>query len=158
MPATIARPGGAAWPRGYCSLAAEGVYFGTSSWKYEGWLGTVYDAERYVTRGKFSQQKFEADCLAEYATTFPVVCGDFAFYQFPSPEFWKRLFGQTPPSFLFGFKVPEEITVARWPGHARFPRHTAAAALNEESRSLTRTSSPTCSPAAWRLMPDRSPR
>ena len=102
------------------ALAEQGVYFGTSSWKYEGWLGNVYDAERYVTRGKFSQQKFEAECLAEYAATFPIVCGDFAFYQFPSPDYWKRLFGQTPASFLFGFKVPEEITVARWPRHARY--------------------------------------
>ena len=104
------------------ALAEQGVYFGTSSWKYEGWLGSIYDAERYVTRGKFSQQKFEAECLAEYAATFPVVCGDFAFYQFPSPDYWKRLFGQTPASFLFGFKVPEEITVARWPRHARVRR------------------------------------
>jgi uncharacterized protein YecE (DUF72 family) len=111
------------------ALAEQGVYFGTSSWKYEGWLGNVYDAERYVTRGKFSQQKFEAECLAEYALTFPIVCGDFAFYQFPSPDYWKRLFGQTPASFLFGFKVPEEITVANWPRHARYgPR---AGRLNE---------------------------
>ncbi len=102
------------------TLAEQGIYFGTSSWKYEGWLGSVYEAERYVSRGKFSQQKFEADCLAEYAATFPIVCGDFAFYQFPSPDYWKRLFEQTPASFLFAFKVPEEITVARWPRHARY--------------------------------------
>ena len=76
--------------------------------------------QRYVTRGKFSQSKFEAECLAEYAATFPIVCGDFAFYQFPSPDYWKRLFDQTPASFLFGFKVPEEITVAHWPRHARY--------------------------------------
>ena len=24
------------------ALAAEGIYFGTSSWKYEGWLGGIY--------------------------------------------------------------------------------------------------------------------
>ena len=35
------------------SLADEGVFFGTSSWKYEGWLGSIYHAERYETRGKF---------------------------------------------------------------------------------------------------------
>jgi uncharacterized protein YecE (DUF72 family) len=115
------RPQQAAWlePR-LRTLAGQGIYFGTSSWKYEGWLGTIYSADRYATRGKFSQPKFEAECLTEYAATFPVVCGDFAFYQFPSPECWKRLFGQTPGSFLFGFKVPEEITVARWPRHARY--------------------------------------
>jgi uncharacterized protein YecE (DUF72 family) len=102
------------------ALAREGLYFGTSSWKYEGWLGSIYRPERYDRRGRFSRTRFEAGCLAEYAETFPVVCGDFAFYQFPRPEFWERLFQSTPPTLLFAFKVPEEITVARWPGHARY--------------------------------------
>jgi uncharacterized protein YecE (DUF72 family) len=101
-------------------LAEQGVYFGTSSWKYEGWLGTVYTPERYEVRGKFSRKTFEAGCLAEYAETFPAVCGDFAFYQFPSPDYWARLFGTTPDSLSFAFKVPEDVTVARWPGHARY--------------------------------------
>ena len=51
--------------------------------------------------------------------TFPTVCGDFAFYQFPTEDYWERLFGQTPRNFLFGFKVPEDITVSTWPKHAR---------------------------------------
>jgi uncharacterized protein YecE (DUF72 family) len=102
------------------ALAREGLYFGTSSWKYPGWLGSIYRADRYSTRGRFARTRFEAECLAEYAETFPIVCGDFAFYQFPRPEFWRRLFQGTPSSLLFGFKVPEEITVARWPGHARY--------------------------------------
>jgi hypothetical protein len=38
------------------ALADEGIYFGGSSWKYEGWLGTIYSPERYTTRGKFSQK------------------------------------------------------------------------------------------------------
>jgi uncharacterized protein YecE (DUF72 family) len=101
-------------------LAEQGVYFGTSSWKYEGWLGSIYRPERYASRGKFSRKKFEAGCLAEYAETFPVVCGDFAFYQFPTPFYWERLFVSVPRPFLFAFKVPENITVARWPGHARY--------------------------------------
>jgi uncharacterized protein YecE (DUF72 family) len=101
-------------------LAGEGIYFGTSSWKYEGWLGSIYSPGRYSIRGRFSQRKFEADCLAEYAETFPAVCGDFSFYQFPSPDHWRRLFGGAPESFQFAFKVPEEITVATWPGHARY--------------------------------------
>jgi uncharacterized protein YecE (DUF72 family) len=124
------RPAQAVWlaPRLH-ALAGQSLYFGTSSWKYEGWVGTIYSAERYTTRNKFSQPKFEAECLAEYAATFPVVCGDFAFYQFPSPDYWKRLFGQTPSSFLFAFKVPEEITVARWPRHARYG--TRAGTANE---------------------------
>jgi uncharacterized protein YecE (DUF72 family) len=102
------------------ALAHRGIYFGTSSWKYEGWLGSIYSPSRYATRGKFSQRKFEADSLAEYAEVFPVVCGDFSFYQFPTPDFWRQLFGESPRSLRFAFKVPEEITVAIWPGHARY--------------------------------------
>lgn len=101
-------------------LAEQGVYFGTSSWKYEGWLGTIYTPTRYHTRGKFSQKKFEAECLQEYAHVFPVVGGDFSFYQFPSAVYWQRFFSDTPGTLLFGLKVPEEITVRRWPGHARY--------------------------------------
>ena len=37
---------------------------------------------------------FEAECLREYAETFPTVCGDFAFYQFPTEEFWRKLFAR----------------------------------------------------------------
>jgi uncharacterized protein YecE (DUF72 family) len=102
------------------ALAAQGIYFGTSSWKYEGWLGSIYTPDRYTTRGKFSRRKFEEECLAEYAETFPAVGGDFSFYQFPAPEYWQRLFGGSPRSLLFGLKVPEEITVANWPSHARY--------------------------------------
>lgn len=102
------------------ALAGQGIYFGTSSWKYEGWLGQIYSPERYATRGRFSRKKFEAECLAEYAETFPAVCGDFSFYQFPSAEYWMRLFAGVPPGLKFAFKVPEEITVKTWPGHARY--------------------------------------
>ena len=101
-------------------LAERNVFFGTSSWKYEGWLGDIYSKDRYVERGKFSQKKFESECLREYAETFPVVGGDFSFYQFPSPSYWKKLFDETPSTLKFGLKVPEEITVPRWPGHARY--------------------------------------
>ena len=102
------------------ALAEQGIYFGTSSWKYEGWLGSIYSQDRYVTRGKLSKKKFEETCLAEYAQTFPTVCGDFAFYQFPTEEYWERLFGQIPAGFLLGLKVPEDITVPVWPKHARY--------------------------------------
>src|SRR5262249_35921697 len=97
------------------ALADQGVYFGTGSWKYEGWLGSIYTPSRYPVRGKVSRRKFEAECLAEYAEIFPAVCGDFSFYQFPAPDSWRELFGETPDSLQFAFKVPEEITVATWP-------------------------------------------
>jgi uncharacterized protein YecE (DUF72 family) len=102
------------------TLAGQGISFGTSSWKYEGWLGSIYSPERYSVRRRFSPRKFEAECLAEYAETFPAVCGDFSFYQFPSPDYWRQLFSGVPASLQFAFKVPEEITVAAWPRHARY--------------------------------------
>lgn len=101
-------------------LAGRGIYFGTSSWKYPGWVGSIYSEKRYITRGKFSQKKFDEDCLDEYARTFPVVGGDFSFYQFPTPDYWARLFGNSPEELLFALKVPEELTVVTWPKHARY--------------------------------------
>ncbi len=103
-------------------LAERGILIGTSSWKYEGWLGQIYTPDRYFTRGKFSARKFEDTCLEEYAETFPIVCGDFSFYQFPSEEYWRKLFGSSPSSLRFAFKVPEEITAKVFPAHARYGR------------------------------------
>jgi uncharacterized protein YecE (DUF72 family) len=102
------------------ALASRNIYVGGSSWKYEGWLGQIYRRERYLSRGKFSRKLFESECLQEYAETFPTVCGDFAFYQFPTPEFWQRLFRQTPAGFQFAFKVPEQITCKIFPIHPRY--------------------------------------
>lgn len=106
--------------RRLAALAADDIWIGTSSWKYEGWLGQIYSRERYLVRGRFSEKRFQADCLAEYAETFPIVCGDFSFYQFPSDAYWRRLFASAPPELRFALKVPEEITVKRFPAHARY--------------------------------------
>jgi uncharacterized protein YecE (DUF72 family) len=109
--------------------AERGVFFGTSSWKYEGWIGSIYSNERYLTRRKFSTKKFDAECLREYAEIFPTVGGDFSFYQFPTPAFWTGLFDGLPERFTFGLKAPEEVTVLRWPGHARYGPKSGA--INE---------------------------
>ena len=101
-------------------LAARRIFIGGSSWKYEGWLGQIYSESRYRVKGRFSKRMFEDNCLGEYAETFPAVCGDFAFYQFPTEEFWKRLFNQVPERFQFGFKVPEQITCRVFPPHERY--------------------------------------
>ena len=109
--------------------ASLGVFIGTSSWKYEGWCGQIYTRERYTTRGRFSEKRFGAECLAEYAETFPIVCGDFTFYQFPSEQYWQRLFRSAPAGLRYALKVPEDITVKLFPAHARYgPR---AGQLNE---------------------------
>ncbi len=101
-------------------LASQGILIGGSSWKYEGWLDQVYSRERYLTRGRFSKKLFEQECLREYAEVFPTVCGDFAFYQFPTQEFWSNLFARTPENFRFAFKVPEQVTCKVFPIHARY--------------------------------------
>ncbi len=102
------------------ALASENVFIGTSSWKYEGWIGQVYSYSRYLSRGKFSQKRFQAECLSEYASTFPIVCGDFSFYQFPPESYWQRLFGSAPASLKYAFKVPEEITINIYPRKPRY--------------------------------------
>ena len=107
-------------------LAARRIYIGGSSWKYEGWLGQIYCRSNYLSRGRFSQKLFNETCLKEYAGTFPTVCGDFAFYQFPSEEFWRRLFSQTPPHFRFAFKIPEQITCRTFPAHGRYGAQAGA--------------------------------
>jgi uncharacterized protein YecE (DUF72 family) len=109
------------------ALADQGVYFGTSSWKYDGWVGSIYSGDRYVTRGKFSKAKFEENCLTEYTQTFPTVCGDLTFYQFPTEQYWAKMFDATPSEFIFGFKVPEDITVQTWPTHARYGKRAGLA-------------------------------
>lgn len=112
------------------ALAAEDIWIGTSSWKYPGWLGQVYSRDRYTTRGRFSQKRFEAECLTEYAETFPIVCGDFSFYQFPTPEFWQRLFSSAPAGLRFALKAPEEVTAEVFPKH---PRYGQRAGMRNES-------------------------
>jgi uncharacterized protein YecE (DUF72 family) len=101
------------------ALADQNIWLGTSSWKYTGWLGQIYTRDRYLSRGKFSQKRFEAECLAEYAETFPMVCGDFSFYQFPSSQYWQKLFASAPPPLQFALKAPEEVTIETFPKHAR---------------------------------------
>lgn len=111
-------------------LARQNIYIGGSSWKYEGWIGQIYTRSRYLSRGRFSPKLFAATCLSEYAAVFPAVCGDFAFYQFPTDEFWRRLFAQVPAGFRFAFKAPEQITCKMFPSHARYG---AQAGLENES-------------------------
>src|SRR5450755_4748263 len=101
-------------------LASSGVYIGTSSWKYEGWRGMLYDESRYVYRGKFAVSRFEKNCLAEYAEVFKTVCVDAAYYTFPSQKYLDGLMAQVPADFEFGFKVTDEITIKKFSNLARF--------------------------------------
>ena len=111
-------------------LAAQNIYIGTSSWKYEGWLGQLYDAARYQYRGKLARTRFEAGCLEEYAETFQTVCVDAGFYRFPEERYIEKLTGQVPNGFRLSFKVTEEITVKHFPQHARYGRRAGSDNIN----------------------------
>ena len=94
--------------------ASRGVRFGTSSWKYRGWEGLIYN-RRYP-----SQKSFNQECLAEYSTVFPTVCADFALYDFPKPEAMQIIHDQTTDDFRLSLKVTDRITIKRYPSLPRF--------------------------------------
>lgn len=101
-------------------LAAHGVYLGTSSWKYQGWMNLIYSPDRYEYRGKIAKKRFELNCLSEYAEVFKTVCVDAAYYKFPDEKYLTGLASQVPPDFRFGFKVTDAITIKKFPNLARF--------------------------------------
>lgn len=101
-------------------LAATNVFIGTSSWKYSGWCGMLYDDSRYMYRGKFAESRFEKACLAEYAEVFKTVCVDAGYYRFPEQRYVEGLVSQVPEDFRFTFKVTDEITVKKFTNLPRF--------------------------------------
>jgi uncharacterized protein YecE (DUF72 family) len=101
-------------------LADENIFIGTSSWKYPGWRGMLYDEARYVWRGKFAESRFEKNCLTEYAEVFKTVCVDAAYYTFPSVKYLEGLAAQVPAGFQFAFKVTDTITLKKFPNLPRF--------------------------------------
>jgi len=103
-----------------CLAREKNLYLGTSSWKYEGWLGQIYDEQRYLTRGKLSTKRFETECLEEYAEIFPSVCVDAGYYRFPSEKYLANLCAQVPDGFRLSYKVTDEITVKKFPKLERF--------------------------------------
>lgn len=96
-------------------LARAGIYIGTSSWKYPGWLGQVYTRDRYLWQGRLAKSRFQRLCLAEYAEVFPTVCVDAAYYTFPTAPNLLQLAEQVPTHFRFAFKVTDVITRKRFP-------------------------------------------
>ena len=115
--------------RALAQLADQQIYLGTSSWKYPGWIGQLYDEQRYLYRGKVAMSRFERDCLAEYAQVFKTVCVDAGYYKFPSPQYIEGLCAQVPEGFKFGFKVTDEITTRTFP---KLDRHGAKSGQRNE--------------------------
>ena len=102
------------------ALAGQGVFVGTSSWKYPGWMGQLYEQDRYIYRGRFSESRFEKLCLTEYAQVFKSVCVDAAYYNFPGHRYLEEMASQVPEDFQFAFKVTDQITMKRFPNLPRF--------------------------------------
>ena len=102
------------------TLAAQNVFIGTSSWKYRGWFGMLYDESRYIFRGRFSESRFKENCLAEYSEVFKTVCVDAAYYKFPDHRYLENMISAVPADFQFAFKVTDEITIKKFPDLPRF--------------------------------------
>ncbi|PTX91854.1 DUF72 domain-containing protein [Verrucomicrobia bacterium LW23] len=101
-------------------LAANGIYLGTSSWKYPGWVGMLYEEQRYLVRNRFSLKRFEEQCLSEYGETLSTVGVDSTYYAFPTTESLVKLSDQVPDGFKFGFKVTDTISLRRFPRIKRY--------------------------------------
>jgi uncharacterized protein YecE (DUF72 family) len=98
----------------------HGVLIGTSSWKFADWCGLLYDEERYLYRRRFSQARFERECLAEYAGVFPTVGVDATWYRYPKRSYIDSLMASAPPGFRFSFKVPDDLTLKNFPNVPAF--------------------------------------
>jgi len=90
-------------PRGF-------TRFGTATWNYPGWRGSVYPA-------RSPENLSSADRLALYASSgrFDTVEADFTFYRPQSVAEWRRWAGALPAGFPVVSKVWEEITCERFP-------------------------------------------
>jgi len=90
-------------------LAAQGIYIGTSSWKYRGWEGMIY-------RGGYSSEaQFQRQSLREYTSYLPSVGVDFTFYTWPMPDMMNYLVEATPENFRLCPKVTKRITMDKFP-------------------------------------------
>ncbi len=94
--------------------ASKGIRFGTSSWKYQGWKGQLYN-KQYENK-----RTFEQNSLAEYSELFTTVSGDFALYAFPDPGQMKVMHDSTTKDFKVSLKVTDRITIKRYPNMPRY--------------------------------------
>jgi len=120
-------------------LAAGGVFIGTSSWKYDGWLDQLYTPDRYVKKSKtrtsaeqtsfanlqletpiakpvkVDKKTFENNCLTEYAEVFKSVSVDATYYKFPDEPLLRGWAEAVPDDFRFAFKLTKDVTIKRFP-------------------------------------------
>jgi uncharacterized protein YecE (DUF72 family) len=92
-------------------LAKKGVFIGTSSWKYEGWQGSLYRADYSGARSAINKARFEKECLIEHSQIFPTVCFDGAYYRFPERKLLELYQEQVAKGSTMAFKVSQDITL-----------------------------------------------
>jgi uncharacterized protein YecE (DUF72 family) len=90
-------------------LSAQGIYLGTSSWKYRGWEGMIYQG------GYSSEAQFQRTSLREYTGLFPTVGVDFTYYAWPMADMMAYLVESTPENFRLCPKVTKRITLSSFP-------------------------------------------
>jgi uncharacterized protein YecE (DUF72 family) len=97
-------------------LAQQNVWIGTSSYKYQGWLGSVYKDEQLYAgaRKPFVKSKFEENCLREFSLLYHSVCYDGGYYRIPTTESLEKMAASVPDDFQIAIKVTDSITQRRF--------------------------------------------
>ena len=103
------------------SLADRGVYIGTSSWKYEGWLGDIYTGSQVRdARQVLAERSSRRRAWPNTPRRFPSSAATSASTSSRAIRSGRSCSRRRPAGLRFGFKVPEDITCAKWPTHARY--------------------------------------
>ena len=112
------RVGPAAFPdatRALGDALPRNLYFGTSSWAFNGWSGIVYD--RTVPDAVLATHGLPAYAAHPLLRSVGV---DRTFYQTIDAETFRGWARVVPPTFRFLVKASEDTVLARFPRHARY--------------------------------------
>ena len=80
----------------------------------------IYDEDLYLWGTHFSKKRFHEHCIEEYAAVFKSVEVDSTYYAMPKIPLITSQAEQVPDGFLFSFKVPDTITMKKFPSLASF--------------------------------------
>ena len=101
------------------------IKFGSSTWTYEGWIGSVYNRP-------YTKSNFKKTCLEEYAEYpyFSTVGIDHTFYGPANDETLNRYASQLPDGFECCSKVWERLTIPKYGKNKRYGK--LAGEVNED--------------------------
>lgn len=94
-----------------------GLYLGTSSWTFPGWMGKGLVYDRQATPARLSREGLAAYAQHPVLRTVGV---DRTFYAPIPAAAFAGYAAQVPPGFRFLVKAHEACTLARWPVHPRY--------------------------------------